>query len=156
MEALKLDFSTARKLFKDVPEWFKEVLWNTFGDEIKGTIFDRVKTFEDACKEIGVKPESLFTEKDTLDEKAYKKLKIIIQVINEGWEPNWEDTNEIKWYPWFKARPSGFGFSLSLCDRWCTFTHCGSRLCLSSKEKAEYVGKQFEDIYNDFLTINHQ
>ncbi len=120
---------------------------------VKKTIIERVKTFEDACREANVSPESLFNENDTLDERAYKKLKLIIRVINEGWKPNWGNGAERKWYPWFEARPGGFGFSHSHCDYWHTITDCGSRLCLQTEEKSNYVGKQFEDIYNEFLTI---
>lgn len=112
-----------------------------------------IKTFEDACREAGVSPESLFTKKDTIDERAYKKLKLIISVINEGWKPDWTNTSEYKWYPWFTVRPGGFGFSFSIYVYWDTAACCGSRLCLSTEEKADYVGKQFEDIYNEFLTI---
>jgi len=123
---------------------------------VKKTIIERVKTFEDACREANVSPESLFNENDTLDERAYKKLKLIIRVINDGWNPNWGNGAERKWYPWFyvaadAARPGGFGFSDSGCVSWHTHTICGSRLCLQTKEKANYVGKQFEDIYNEFL-----
>lgn len=115
--------------------------------------FRTIKTFEDACRKAGVSPKSLFTKKDTIDEMAYKKLKLIIAVINEGWKPDWKNTSEYKWHPWFSVRPGGFGFSDSFCDYWCTDAHCGSRLCLQTEEKADFVGKQFEDIYNEFLTI---
>jgi len=115
--------------------------------------FKSIKSFEDACREANVSPERLFNENDTMDERAYKKLKLIIRVINEGWKPNWDNTSERKWYPWFIARPGGFGFSYSYDDNWLASTDCGSRLCLQTEEKADYVGKQFEDIYNEFLTI---
>jgi hypothetical protein len=125
----------------------------TFKDKPKGKIIDRIKTFEDACNELNMNPYIQFFASDSSDEVAYKKLKIIIQAINEGWKPNWNDSNERKWYPYFTARPSGFGFSNSTYDYWHTGTHCGSRLCIETKEKAEYIGKQFEDIYNEFLTL---
>lgn len=153
METLKIDKAKATKLYKEVPEWFRQELCEIFGNAIKGTIIDRIKTFEDACNEMGINPDELTSSFDTRDERAYKKLKVIIKVINEGWEPDWSNSSEAKWYPWFAARPSGFGFSSSDYGGWFTFTYCGSRLCLSSKEKAEYVGKQFVDIYNEFLTI---
>lgn len=120
------------------------------------SIIERIKTFDDACREAGTTEEEFnkrwkkILPNDTFN---YEKLKLIISVINEKWLPDWANHNQRKWYPWFTARPGGFGFSFSLCDLWLTFTVCGSRLCLQTEEKADYVGRKFEDIYNEFLTI---
>jgi hypothetical protein len=155
MATLQLDKSKAKKLFKMVPEWFQETLIETFGkDCFSGKIMDRIKTFEDAYNEIGIDPDDLFSEIDSPDEIAYKKLKLIAKVLNEGWEPNWDDSNERKWWSWFKwSSGSGFVFSHSgyICDY--TSTHVGSRLCFKNEELANYFGKQFIDIHRDLLTI---
>lgn len=122
----------------------------------KRSIIERIKTFNDACREAGTTEEEFnkrwkkILPNDTFN---YEKLKLIISVINEKWIPDWANQSQRKWYPWFEARPGGFGFSLSYFDGWYTGTSCGSRLCLQTEEKAEYVGRQFEDIYNEFLTI---
>lgn len=152
METLKLKKETAKKLYKEVPEWFKETLRSTFGKEFfSDKITDRVKTFKDACREAGIEPPDIIRPNDTPDEIAFKKLKVIISVINEGWTPNWSDTNEEKWHPWFTLS-SGFGFDVSTCD--CTYagTNVGSHLCFSSKEKCDYVAQQFIELYKDLLT----
>ena len=122
----------------------------------KRSIIERIKTFDDACREAGTTEEEFnkrwkkILPNDTFN---YEKLKLIISVINEKWLPDWDNTSERKWYPWFEARPGGFGFSASGCALWIASTDCGSPLCLQTEEKANYVGKQFEDIYNEFLTI---
>ena len=115
-------------------------------------IFNKIKTFEDACKESGITEDQVFSTTDTPDEKAYKKLKQIIKVINEGWVPDWNNSNQRKWYPWFYLS-SGFGFSYSFysCDY--TDSSVGSRLCFETEEKCDYVAKQFIEIYEEFLTI---
>ena len=54
---------------------------------LEGKATDRIKTFEDALDELGQETLEQFqhrTQYDTIDEIAYKKLKIIIQVMNEG------------------------------------------------------------------------
>lgn len=153
MKSLQLEKSTAVKLFSKVPEWFQQTLISTFGSECFSTkITDRVKTFLDALDEKGKVMEDIYNEKDTPDEAAYKMIKFIISVINEGWEPDWNNTDQKKWYPWFRLS-SGFGFSGSAYIYDFTSTLVGSRLCFESKEKCEYVANQFLDLYETFLTI---
>ena len=74
------------------------------------SITERVKTFEDACRELG--GEHLFVIafdsylenvhdayiQDT-DIIAYLKLRIICAALNEGWEPQFTE-DEWRWYPW--------------------------------------------------------
>lgn len=155
METLKIEKSTARKLYPEVPKWFQEVLSDNFGkDFFSKKITDRIKTFEDACNEAGVTTFDVFSTSDSPDEVAYKKLKLIIKVLNEGWEPNWNDSNEQKWWPYFEwSSGSGFDFSASNFAYDCAFTAVGSRLCFKTRELAQYAGSQFIEIYRDFLTI---
>lgn len=121
----------------------------------KGAITDRIKTFDDACRELDItekefneKFKKLELDKDTI---AYEKLKIIIKALNEGWSPNWLDTSEKKWYPYFNLS-SGFVFSVTICGYSYATSTVGSRLCLKSQELAQYAGTQFLEIYKDFLT----
>ena len=74
-------------------------------------ITERVKTFEDACRELGEDhpfvlayqntnlrdPEVAEENRDIL---AYMKLRIIAAALNEGWEPQFTE-DEWRWYPWF-------------------------------------------------------
>ena len=112
-------------------------------------ITERVKTFDDACCVVGFWPE--ISEKDMPDEIAYKKLKVVIRALNEDWEPNWENENEYKWYPYFKASP--FGFGATTYAIWSTLSFTGSRLCFKSKELAEYAGRQFTTLYKQYMEI---
>lgn len=80
-------------------------------------------------------------------------LIIICRALNEGWTPDWNDSNQAKWYPYFDMRSkSGFGFSYSFYVTWRTSADVGSRLCFKNEELAKYAGKQFENIYKSFLT----
>ncbi|KAB2918714.1 MAG: hypothetical protein F9K23_00840 [Bacteroidetes bacterium] len=115
-------------------------------------ITDLVKTFEDALAITGedwCPPQGM-----TSDEIAYRKLKIIAKALNQGWTPDWTDSNQIKYTVWLKDfRPGGVGFDDSGYGSWFTVTGCGSRLCYRSKELALYAGKQFEDLYKEFFLI---
>ena len=150
---LTIEKTTAKKLFQDSPEWFKTVLNETFGIEcFRKKEYTEINTFLEACTELGILQDSVYNEKDTPDEIAYKKLKVIAKAINQGWTPDWNNSDQKKWYPWFRLS-SGFGFDGSYCDYGLTFANVGSRLCFESKEKAEYAGKQFEEIYKQLLTL---
>lgn len=74
-------------------------------------ITERVKTFEDACNELGeenVLVQAYRTaefntsgnQNDVSDVVAYLKLRIIVAALNEGWQPTFSD-DEYRYYPWF-------------------------------------------------------
>jgi hypothetical protein len=152
---LQLAESKARILFPTSPQWFKEILIQSFGEKcLKGSIMERVKTFVDAydlaSDAIKLEYKSSVNPNTPSDILAYAQLKVIIAVINEGWTPNWDNSNQKKWYPYFRLS-SGFGFSGAYYGFTGTGTIVGSRLCLESQEKAEYVGKQFVELYKQFM-----
>lgn len=121
-------------------------------------ITKRVKSYADACAVLGIEPvneEVLVKLGFTKDEIAYRKLKTIAQALNEGWLPDWTDSNEYKYWPWFEFESNSAGFAcagtyyaVAMTD-----TSFGSRLCFKTRELATFAGKQFEDIYNDYLLI---
>lgn len=118
-------------------------------------ITERIKTFEDACEHQGVNVDEFYSgcKNLTIDEIAYKKLKIIAKALNENKEPDWNNSNEGKYYPYFDMRSaSGFGFSGTDYDLWYTDTNCGSRLSFRSSKLAMYAGKQFTSIYKELFT----
>lgn len=114
-------------------------------------ITDRVKTYEDACEVLGIDPDDDDFDELESDEIAYIKLKRIVRALNEGWKPNWDNSIQYKWYPWFYMQTSGFGLYVARYDR--ASTHVGSRLCFQSEELAIYAAKQFKDIYQDYFTL---
>lgn len=92
----------------------KRMLIALFGEEaVQATktsdirpVTDRIKTFEDACKELG--EEHLFVKQYNSNElgdldtdlDAYLKLRIICAALNEGWKPKFTK-DEHRWSPWF-------------------------------------------------------
>ena len=123
-----------------------------------------IKTYEHACGKIGIDP-IILPDVSQLDPGMGKtliaiyKLMVIFKAINDGWEPNWNNSSEYKYFPWFSinsdsARPSGFGFSFTFCGGWFSLTNCGSRLCTNSRDKALYIANTFEAEYIDFILIS--
>ena len=151
MQTLQIDPTKARKLYGSASSEFKSMLEDTFGPTFFSmTITDRIKTFEDACRELGLDPEDVFNGSDSTDEAAYKKLKVICCALNEGWKPDWTNSGEYKYYPWFDLS-SGSGLSCDDYDYYCSLSTVGLRLCFKSRQLAEYAGKQFISEYKDFF-----
>jgi len=76
-------------------------------------VTERIKTFEDACRELGdkhpfvIQYNEIFdnfldgaAESDSNDIIAYLKARIIVAALNEGWTPNFEE-NEWRYAPWY-------------------------------------------------------
>ncbi|MFT3704672.1 MAG: hypothetical protein QM802_20070 [Agriterribacter sp.] len=151
MKTLSISDQDARKIYPSAIPELKTILEASFSKGFfSQKITDRIKTFEDACAEIGedpVNPKFIIGEPDEI---AYRKLKVIIKVLNEGWVPDWNNSSQYKWRPWFYLNAPGFRFSGTSY----VFTHStvGSRLCFKSEELCEYAANQFIDIYKDYFT----
>jgi hypothetical protein len=117
---------------------------------MKESIKNMVQSYEDACKVLGIQPITDFGD-STPDEVAYKKLKTVINALNEGWEADYNDGNQRKWIPWFYVSPSGFAFGDAYCGYSSPYAGGAARLCLKSEELAEYAGKQFINLWEGFI-----
>ena len=110
------------------------------------------------------------------DVVAFLKLRIITEALNEGWHPKFTE-DEYRYYPWFyiytkeeydnfseeeKRRCVGRAYYVALANGGLVCsnansassgsdTHYGVRLAFSTRELAEYAGKQFIDIWADFV-----
>ncbi|MGK0175654.1 MAG: hypothetical protein ACI9AT_002041 [Ulvibacter sp.] len=118
----------------------------------------KIKTFEDACKTLKYDAKktlpdfSSYPEKDRSALECHAKLVIIVDAINridndgEEWFPDWDNSSEYKYYPWFRADGSS-GFRYYDCDDWSAIADVGSRLCFKKSDSAKYVGEHFSDLY---------
>jgi hypothetical protein len=156
MKTLQLTENEARKLYRTSnPEW-QEVLERNFGtDFFSQSVTDRIKTYEDACNDLGEKPidENALTKLGlNKNDIAYMKLTTIARALNEGWVAKVYD-NANRWYPWFvhNGSPAAFAFYLSLCVNAYANAGSGSRLALKSEKLANYMGTQFLDLWREFI-----
>lgn len=124
-------------------------------------ITERIKTYEDACKELNRSPLTVeqFLFLPEADRQAFFSLHCIttaIEALNEGWQPDWNDYDEDKYYPYFDMetyddQPAGSGFSFDVCVYGRTRSLVGARLVLKSASLARYVGQQFESDYKNWF-----
>lgn len=146
-------------------------------DELPVT--ERIKTFEDACKEVGIDAEKWLEEHkdDDVNLLAFLKIRIIVEALNEGWKPKF-DGEEYRYAPYFyyytkedvdnmdedeKSRLLSVGGSAyfgSICGLSASYAalgfsysdaNIGARLALKSRDLALYCGNQFYEIWIDFL-----
>ena len=157
MKILSLSDQVAKEAYKTAPDALKAILEENFGKPFfSEKITDRVKSFDDACQVLSIEPD-LFEFVDTAPHTAaYIKLTHIIEALNEGWIPNWKDTNQRKYYPWFymdetSSSPSGFG-RIDVSGV-CTVSTVGSRFVFKTEELAKYAATQFKEIYKEFYCI---
>jgi hypothetical protein len=155
MKVLEINHENALSAHKAADDAGKRLLENLLGPDVfkkaSGKITDRIKTFEDACAALEEDPDdNQFTDGEP-DEIAYRKIKVIARALNEGWKPNWNNSNEYKWYPWFYLNNPGFRFIDTYFDCTYTYTTGGSRLCFKSQDLAKYAGEQFLNLYKDFI-----
>lgn len=114
-----------------------------------GSIMDRVKTYEDACRITGDYPD--LHQGLSRAEIAYRKLCVIIKALSEGWKPCFGDSNQYKYFPYFKLEDGCQVFRY--VDYWLTSTIVPAPSFFKSRELAEYAGTQFIDLYRDWLQM---
>lgn len=154
-KTLQIEEQTARRLYPTASPEFKSMLEDSFGkDFFTQKITDRIKSYLDACAELGEEPLSESQLKSlgfTDDEIIYRKIKTITQALNEGWTPDWSDGNQKKWTPYFRMSSGGFVFGGTYCVYSCAHAGYASLLCFKSGELAKYAGEQFTKLYSNFI-----
>lgn len=149
---LEVDKKNAITAWSKADSKGKELLENLYGKEVFKNIdiTDRIKTFEDACQETGRPKDRNFSNvpEDLREhfERMYEMI-VIAEALNEGWMPNWDDSNELKWKPYFKMSPSSFAFCYSFYVYSDARAGSGSRLCFKTEALSNYAAKQFLDIW---------
>lgn len=144
-------------------------------------VTERIKTFDDAYNELGSNHpfckawDSIYQGnenddcEDIKDVIAYHKLRIIVAALNEGWKPEFTQV-EYRYYPYYcfytkeryeilsdeekekccaVGRASNIAFAYGGLS--CAGAYHGSWIAFKNRELAEYAGKQFIDIYKDFV-----
>ena len=111
---------------------------------------------------------------------AFAKLRVIAEALNEGWKPKF-DGDECRYYPGFyiftkeeyekldedenknccvvgrsgssSGAHGGLVYAYAYFASSDSYSYYGSRLAFKTRELGEYYGKQFIDIWADFLFL---
>lgn len=117
-------------------------------------LIDSIKTFEDAQKVTGRPNVPNFSHLPEDLQKyfvAQYKMVVIAEALNAEWNPNWDDSDEWKYFPYFIMSPSGFAFHYSTSWYSASTAGAGSRLCFKTRALARYAGEQFVELWKDLM-----
>jgi hypothetical protein len=180
---MEIDVKNIKAAYTTATESGKALLCSLFPNLRLDFVTNRIKTFADACNELGREHPMVIAyfnnAKNAPDITAYLKLRIITAALNEGWQPQFSQ-NERRWYPWFflktdeEVSKTGDDWKrknslLSLdnyrgayCGFVCAYSSdapsnanalIGSRLCYRSEALADFSGHQFIDLWADYYLI---
>lgn len=104
------------------------------------SIMDRVKTYKDACEVLGL----------TLEKRsAYERLCIFLKALNEGWFPNFDNSNQYKYWNYFIMKNGVFSYCDA--DYYCSAVGFPSALYLKNRQLAAYAAKvayeEYKEVY---------
>jgi len=153
MKILEIKKDAALEAYKNTSKEGRKLLEDLFGNYQFQLITERIKTFEDVLEELNLSSIDfkVVCQHLKIDEVAYRKLRLIVQCLNEGWKPDFTDKNQEKYYPWFEVNDAGSAYALSSNAPSRANATVGSHLCFKSRELALYAGKTFDKIYTDYL-----
>lgn len=118
---------------------------------------NNITSFELACAEKGISttlpdmsswPSSL--RRPIL---ALYKLTVIRDAIVGGWVPDWDNSDQPKWYAWFYMNKPGFRLGVIDFDWTASHSGTGSRLVFATKEQAKYAADTFLELYKEWMAL---
>lgn len=156
MKTLKLEDKTARQLYKTADKTFKAVLEENWGKAFfSEKIIDRIKTWEDICEYKNIDEDDVLPFKKPKNKlqrhlNAVVKINLLSEVLNEGVIMDFNNRSQAKYYPYFEKTASGWVVG-SGNFYFVYLAVLGSCFYFKDSETALYAGKQFLDIYVDYL-----
>jgi len=159
-ETLSITKEAAQAAYTNATEKQKTMLENLFGKKnLLKDIMQRITCFDDILKELEGDAEvtiynAMIAAGITGHQLYYQKIVLIAKALNEGWVPDWGNSSEYKYRPWFDmGGTSGSRFSYFDFDYDDSISCVGSRLCFKTRALAEFAGKTFINEYKDFMLM---
>jgi hypothetical protein len=153
MELLKED---AKLIYDIAPKHIKDKLDEEFGSETFRKISWRdLNSFEDLCKARGTTAAEFLDKLIDLPisqtQKTIAKFELMNEGINQGWKPDILDTSQKKWFPIFSVSSRGLAFSYSGYCYDSAYAAVGFPFVFESKEQSDHAGKQFIQLWEEFI-----
>lgn len=96
--------------------------------------------------------ENSVTQNEEAHVVAYSELCRRAKAARGEWQPNWSNSDQKKWYPWFEYTPSGFVVHDTFFNYSYTDTRVGSRLCFPTQEMARAFADENLDLHRIILS----
>lgn len=142
MKKLKLKLDRALATYNKGNQSEKDFLISLYGEEPFITdIKDRLKDYSSACailkrKELTVDQFLFLGQSQAVKQFARHKIQTCIEAINEGWVPDYDNSNEAKYEIWQRGKCGSFSSYVDFCY---DDTIVGSDLVCQTREKAEKI-----------------
>lgn len=157
---MKITKEDAKQIYEYAPPDLKERMEREFGPDVFQKIdYEDFKNFDDLCRACGTTEYDFNIKWCQTDYDpstiAFERLKILTGAYNQDWKFNLYDTDQKKWFPWYKVSSSGVGVAHSAYDCDCALASVGSRLCFESEEKSNHAGTTFAKLFEDFISAKY-
>lgn len=162
-KALKLYRHAVRKHDK----FAIKTLHTMFGEEYfkSKDVTERIKTFEDACKELGEEHKFVKACREWMrieydgckDVTAYLKLRIICAALNEGWEPQFTN-DEYRYFSWFYIYTKKNHKDMDKKERNCILGHTkyANEDCVYILAAEDYASSHTRTTYGSQLALKSE
>jgi hypothetical protein len=160
MSELVLNSINAQKAFNKGNKEIKEALKELYPQyDFNADVTSIVTSYEAACEVCGTKrlfqsDFNFLPDQDRASAFASHQIDIIARALNGDCTFDYSNDNQKKWYIWFKwdeNAAGGSGFSFDRVDYNYSYSRVGARHSFKDARLAEYAGKNFISIFNQFL-----
>jgi len=150
---LKLELNKAKEAYKKATTDNKNLLIDLYGREHFEEVKDILKGYASACdilnrKQITIDSFSFLGEKQAKKQFARHRIVTCIEAINQGWEPDFDNSNEYKYYVWMYGKKNGFSSFVSIVI---ISTAVVSDMYCETRENMELIEKICKQDYIEYL-----
>lgn len=149
---LKLSLEKAKEAYKKATAENKQLLVDLYGSHFFEEVKDRLKGYASACEILNRAPLTIeafkfLGEKQAKKQFARHRIVTCIEALNQGWEPDFDNSNQYKYYVWMYGKKNGFtsvvlGFSV---------TTVGSDMYCETRENIQLIEKICKQDYIEYL-----
>jgi hypothetical protein len=156
-QVLKMTREDAVRHYPKAPPELKAIFETTFGKAtFSSDIRKRINSFADVVGLSDWDYEAVLPFKRAMSRmevaaNGFVEACMAVEVINEGWVPDYDDSNQPKFEIFWDMRNGGLVFDY--VDFWGSYSPVGSRLCFRTRALAEWAAKQtwFIEICKKFM-----
>lgn len=154
--SIKVPIEFIKNGHKEASNEIKTLIEKNFKNSFEKDNINKLETsYSNICKKLKTKVLTIkdfsFLPKDQREKALnYHRIKNIELYFNDNWKPNYQNSNEYKYFPWFNLNASdglvGFG------DSYYHVVNSGGVVAVfKSKEISDHVGKTFWNFYQKLI-----
>lgn len=157
--SLLLDEKDAQTAYEEGTDSDRALLKRLYPSFFNKKITDRINGLDDVLSINGIDRHKRMVLWATLQDiphlMYFDQACLIAEAYNEGWTPDWDNTNEYKYYAWWYMNKgaSGSAFRFGSCNFGSHASTVGSRLVFRTEELARDAAKKFKDVYEGYMVI---